>query len=243
MDNLQNLTELVREIGSSDGPTAVFAAGKLGKIGMGAAIASVVIGLLFCFLGLKLIKVISALIGLGVGAAVGGIVSSAADITGFTRIIIVFAAAVFLGALKYFLHRVGIFLMTFIATVSAVFTFVGASEKVYVMAALGAALILGIAAIIFAEPGAIIITSVLGGVSAGTGIVSLAGLTGNKFILLGIAGVLAVLGMAVQFILYSRKSGEEEKPIRRRVRKKNSMESEVEKARMLLDDDEEEDEY
>ena len=51
MDNLQNLTELVREIGSSDGPTAVFAAGKLGKIGMGAAIASVVIGLLFCFLG------------------------------------------------------------------------------------------------------------------------------------------------------------------------------------------------
>lgn len=242
MNNLQSIMELIKGIGGSDGPTAVFIAGKLGKISMGMTIASIVVGLLFCFLGLKLIKVISALMGLGIGAAAGAVISSVADITGFTRIIIIFACAVVLAVLTYFLHRVGIFLMTFAATVSAVFVFVGAGEKVYVMAALGAALILGILAMIFAEPGAIIITSVMGGCSAGTGIALLTGLTDNKFIGLGIAAVLAVLGMIVQFILHSKKAGGEEKQPSKKRKKKDSMESEVERARMLLDDDDD-DEY
>lgn len=237
MDNLQNIIELIGKNGSLDGPMAVFAAGKLGEVSMGMAIASVVIGLLFCFFGLKLIKVISALMGLCIGAAGGVVISSIAGVTGFTRIIIIFACAVVLAALVFFLHRVGIFLMTFTFTVSAVFTFVGANEKIYVIAALGAAVVLGIAAMVFAEQGAIIVTSVIGGFSAGTGIVSAAGLTGNLFIGLGIAGALAVIGMIVQFVMFSKKSGKTEKTYAKKSKKKDIMESEVEKARMLLDDD------
>lgn len=238
MDNLQNITELIGGIAGSDGPTAVFVAGKLGKVSMSMMIASIVIGLLLCFLGLKLIKVISALVGLGIGAAAGVIINSIADVTGFARIIIIFACAVVLAVLVFFLHRVGIFLMTFIATISAVFTFVGANEKVYVIAALGAAVVLGVAAMIFAEQGAIIITSVIGGFAAGAGIQSIAGLTGNRFAGLGIAGALAVIGMVMQFVMYLKKAEKPEKTHAKKTKKKDVMESEVEKARMLLDDDE-----
>ncbi|MCI8559849.1 MAG: hypothetical protein HFH03_01800 [Dorea sp.] len=242
MDNLQSIVEQIRGSESQDGPTAVFLAGRIGKISMGMAIASIVIGLLLCFLGLKLIKVISALVGVCIGAAAGTVISSIADITGFTRVIIIFACAVVLAALIFFLHRVGIFLMTFIFTVSTVFIFTGADEKIYVMAALGAAVVLGIAAMIFAEQGAIIITSVIGGASAGTGIASISGLTDNPFVSLGIAGVLAVIGMAVQFVLYAKKRKKAEKTPAKKIKKKDSMESEVEKARMLLDDEEDTDE-
>lgn len=238
MDNLQNLSEEV--IGGADGPTAVFLAGKLGTISMGISIAAIVAGLLFCFLGLRLIKVICALLGFGVGAAAGAVISSIADITGFTRIIIIFGCAIVLAALVCFLHRVGIFLMTFIATVSVVFTVVGAGDKIYVMAGLGAAVVLGVVAMIFAEPGAIIITSLIGGLSAGTGIASVAGLA-NPLIGLGIAGALAVIGMIIQFFMYSKRTGRKEKTSEKKRKKKDFMESEVEKARMLLDDDEEED--
>ncbi len=240
MDNLQNVKELIGAIGSSDGPTAVFVAGKLGKLGTGVTVASIIMGILFCFLGFKLIKVISALMGAGIGAAAGAVISSIVGASGITRIIIIFAGAVVLAALLFFLHRVGIFLMVFIAVVSAMFVFTGAGEKTYVIAALGAAVVLGVLAMIFADPGAIVITAITGGFSAGTGIASLAGLTDNSFIGLGIAGGLALFGMAVQFLLCFKKSGKKEKEFGRKTKKKDSMESEVEKARMLLDEDEDE---
>jgi len=47
--------------------------------------------------------------------------------------------------------------------------------------------------------------------------------------------------LIVQFILYSKKKGRKEKGTAKRTKKKDVMESEVEKARMLLDDDEDTD--
>lgn len=239
MDNLRSIMKLIGGDGGSDGPAAVFAAGKIGNVSMGMTIASVIVGLLFCFLGLKLIRVISALMGFGIGAAAGAVINSIVGVTGFTRVIIVFACAVVLAVLVFFLHRVGIFLITFTATISAVFIFIGANEKIYVIAALAAAVVLGVVAMIFADQGAIIVTSLIGGVSAGNGIISAAGLTGNMFVGFGIAGVLAVIGMIVQFIMYSRKSGKNGKTPVKKAKKKNVMESEVERARMLLEDEDE----
>ena len=241
MENLQKITEATEIIGGADGPTAIFLAGRLGELSMGIMIATIVIGLLFCFLGHKLIKVISALLGLCIGFGVGFAISSITGMEGMTRVIIIFGCAVVLAALLFFLYRAGIFLMTFSITVSVVFAVVGAGEKTYVMAAFGAAVVLGIVTVIFAEPAAVVITSLSGGMSAGTGIASLTGLTDNPFVGLGIAGALAAVGMIVQFILYSKKKGRKEKGTAKRTKKKDVMESEVEKARMLLDDDEDTD--
>jgi len=213
MDNLQNITEATEIIGGADGPTAIFLAGRLGELSMGIMIATIVIGLLFCFLGHKLIKVISALLGLCIGFGAGFAISSITGMEGMTRVIIIFGCAVVLAALLFFLYRAGIFLMTFSITVSAVFAVVGAGEKTYVMAAFGVAVVLGI----------------------------VTGLTDNPFVGLGIAGALAAVGMIVQFILYSKKKGRKEKGTAKRTKKKDVMESEVEKARMLLDDDEDTD--
>ncbi len=241
MDNLQSITEAAKAIGGADGPTAIFLAGKLGELGMGVMIASIAVGLLLCFLGLKLIKIISALMGFCIGAAAGTVISSIANVTGYTRIIIIFACAVVLAALIFFLYRVAVFLMAFTAVVSAVLAVFGTSEKTYVLAALGAAAVIGIIAMIFAEPGAVIVTSLSGGASAGLGIASLAGFAGNPLICLGIAAALAVPGMIVQFIMYSKREGKTERKNIKWRKKKDFMESEVEKARMLLDDDDEED--
>ena len=238
MDNLQNITETAELIGGADGPTAIFLAGSLGKLNTGIIIATIVIGLLFCFLGHKLIRVISALLGVSLGIVAGFVISSITGVEGMTRIIIIFGCAVILAALLFFLYRVGIFLMTFTVTLSVAAAVLGTGEKTYVMAALGVAAVLGIVAMIFAGPSAVIITALSGGMSAGMGIASLAGLTENPFIGIGFACGFAVAGMAVQFILYTKKAGKKEKTGGKKVKKKDSMESEVEKARMLLDDDE-----
>lgn len=234
MDNVLNVANV---IGGADGPTAVFVAGE---VNTGVMIAAVVIGLLFCFFGLKVIKVISALIGFSLGAGIGVAISSVADITGMTSIIIIFVCAVALAALAFFLHRVGVFFLTFMAVCGALLAVIDIGENMQVFIALGAALIVGILAMIFVEPGTIIVTSVVGGFSAGMNISALAGLDDNQFIGFGIAAALAIIGMIVQFMLHSRKVGKKEKMHARKFREKDSMESEVEKARMLLDDDEDE---
>ena len=96
-------------IGGADGPAAIFFAGKLNG---GTAAAAIAIGLLLCVLGLKLIKIISAFMGFAVGAGVGIGINSAAGISGFTGIIIIFALALVLAALAFFLYRIGVFFMT-----------------------------------------------------------------------------------------------------------------------------------
>lgn len=225
-------------IGGADGPTAIFLAGKLNAGTMAAAIA---IGLLLCVLGLKLVKIISALMGFAVGAGVGTGINSAAGISGFTGVIIIFACALVLAVLAFFLYRIGVFFMAASFAGSATAAFLGTGSNTHLMMAAGAALVLGILAAAFVEPGTIIITSVSGGISAGMNIAALAGLADNRFAGLGIAAALAAAGMFIQFFMYSKKAGKKAKLHSRKAKGKDSMESEVEKARLLLDDDEEDD--
>lgn len=239
MNNILDKLPDISGVGGADGPTAIFLAGKLNGGTMAAAIA---IGLLLCVLGLKLIKVISAFIGLAVGAGIGTGINNAAGISGFPCIIVIFACALVLAALAFCLYRIGVFFMTAAFTGTAVIAFMGMGSRTQLMIAAGVALILGILAAVFVEPGTIIITSVSGGFSAGMNIAALAGLADNRLVGFGIAAVLAVAGMFIQFFLYSRKAGKKEKIQSRKAKGKDSMETEVEKARLLLEDDDDADE-
>ena len=100
------------------------------------------------------------------------------------------------------------------------------------------ALILAIVAVIFVEPAIIICTGISGGVTAG---ISAAAAMGLEGIWPGyaIGAVAAILGMVVQFMMHSRKVGKKEKVYAEQVKEADSVESEVEKARMVLDDPEE----
>ena len=83
-------------------------------------------------------------------------------------------------------------------------------------------------------------SGISGGLSAGTSIAALIGLNdGNWWISYAISAALALIGIWVQFMMHSRKIGKREKVYARQVREEVSRESEVERARMILEDDEE----
>lgn len=221
-------------IGGADGPTAVFVAGEAAQ---GFFIAAIVIGLLFCLFGNKIMRVIATLAGFCAGAGIGVLITQTAKTSGLTNILIIFGCAIALTALSFFVFRIGIFI-TALGMVSAVaLSVVDVTVSLQIIIALAVTLVLAILAMIFMEPVVIIITALAGGFAAGNGIAGLAGFTDNPFIGLGIGAALAVIGMIVQFMMQSRKVGKKERLYSRRVKEKDSMESEVEKAKMFLDDD------
>lgn len=241
MNNLLNVFVKVANdtgvIGGADGPTSVFVAGKVGQ---GLFIAAVVIGLLFCFLGNKIMRVIATLVGFGVGAGVGVLITQMAETEGITNVLIIFGCALVLAAVSFFVFRIGIFLTAF-GMVSAVsLSLVDMSMNVQVIIALAVTFVLAVLAMIFMEPVVIIVTALVGGLTAGAGIAGLAGFTDNRLIGLGIGAVLAIIGMIVQFMMQSRKVGKKERLHSRKVKEKDSMESEVEKAKMFFDEDDDE---
>lgn len=72
---------------------------------------------------------------------------------------------------------------------------------------------------------------------AGLAATALTGLDRNILITYAGCAVLAILGMVVQFMMKSREVGKREKRFSEAVKEEKSVETEVEKARMLLEDD------
>ena len=109
--------------------------------------------------------------------------------------------------------------------------------------ALAAGIIVAILSVIYVEPFVIIVTGIYGGLTAGTNIAALAGLDAMTWSGIGIVigAVIAVIGIIVQFMMHSRKVGKKERNYSKKVKEQDSMESEVEKARHLLDDDDDDD--
>lgn len=233
-DLLNVMGKVTGTIGGADGPTAVFVAGKMGQVSI---VISIVIGLLLCFLGLKIMKALVTLVGFVAGAGIGVGITQIAGLEGIINVLVIFGCAFLLAALSYFVYRLGIFITAFGIIGSITLTIIDTSINLQVLIALGVTLLLAVLAMIFMEPAVIIITALAGGFLAGTDILALAGFSEHMFISLGISILLAVLGMVVQFMMHSRKVGKKEKLYSKKVKEKDSMESEVEKARMLLDDD------
>ena len=98
---MEDVLNLVTVIGGADGPTSVFVAGEVGQV---AIVVSVVIGLLLCFFGLKVMKILVTLVGFIVGAGIGVGINEAAGITGLTSLLVIFGAAILLAVLSYFLY-------------------------------------------------------------------------------------------------------------------------------------------
>ncbi len=97
-------------------------------------------------------------------------------------------------------------------------------------------LILAILAVIFTEPLMIVVTAFAGGMSVGTAVEMLVDLPFAGVARLVIGVVVAIIGMIVQFMMQSRKLGKKEKKFSEKIKEQDSVESEVEKARMILDD-------
>lgn len=235
MDEVLNVSNIMD--GASGNAKMILEEFGQGQQAAGVLITAAIVGVLLCLFGFKLIRVLTALTGFFLGAAVGTIICGVAQLTGMTVVIVIFACAVVLALLSFFLYRVGIFFFVLQMVVGAAFSFIDPASTVQLLIALGAGIVAAVLAVIFIEPVVIILTSISGGIWAGTAITQLTGLDGNPVIGLGISIILAVVGMIVQFMMQSRKVGRKEKIHSEKVKEKVSMESEVEKARMILDDD------
>ena len=197
-----------------------------------------IVGLLICFFGLKLIRLQAALVGFLMGALIGIGVAWTAGISGLTFAIVVFACGAVLAALSFFLYKFGVFCVVFCVCLGMGVQIADPQSTLPLVIVLVIALILAIVAVIFVEPAIIICTGISGGVTAG---ISAAAALGLEGIWPGyaIGAVAAILGMVVQFMMHSRKVGKKEKVYAEQVKEADSVESEVEKARMVLDDPEE----
>lgn len=197
-----------------------------------------IVGLLICFFGLKLIRFQAALVGFLMGALIGIGVAWTAGISGLTFAIVVFACGAVLAALSFFLYKFGVFCVVFCVCLGMGVQIADPQSTLPLVIVLAIALILAIVAVIFVEPAIIICTGISGGVTAG---ISAAAAMGLEGIWPGyaIGAVAAILGMVVQFMMHSRKVGKKEKVYAEQVKEADSVESEVEKARMVLDDPEE----
>ena len=197
-----------------------------------------IVGLLICFFGLKLIRLQAALVGFLMGALIGIGVAWTAGISGLTFAIVVFACGAVLAALSFFLYKFGVFCVVFCVCLGMGVQIADPQSTLPLVIVLAIALILAIVAVIFVEPVIIICTGISGGVTAG---ISAAAAMGLEGIWPGyaIGAVAAILGMVVQFMMHARKVGKKEKVYAEQVKEADSVESEVEKARMVLDDPEE----
>ena len=156
--------------------------------------------------------------------------------------IVTLGCAVVLAALSFFLYRMGVFFTVFVSVLGICISVMYPGTNLMLVIYLAAALVFAILSAIFVEPLVIVVTAVSGGVNAALAIVSLAGLSGNLLITVGIAAVIIIVGMIVQFMMHSRKIGKKEKKQAEIIKEKDSVESEVEKARLILDDFDDEDE-
>ena len=228
--NETTLVKGISAIGSMDGPTSVFLAGKL-SVGVFAAV--IAIGILIGFFGLKLVKVVAAFLGFLIGAGVGAGICALAGIEGIASVAVILVCAILLAVVSFL-----VFVMIFICSMGVLAAVIPAQSSVITIVELAVALVLAILAAIFAEPMIIVITGIAGGFLAGPAILDLAGITDPSWLKYAAGAVLAFVGLMIQFMMQSSKIGKKERIKSEHIKEQVSMENEVEKARMILDEDE-----
>ena len=222
---------------SADGPTSIFVAAKTPEI-MGVLIATVVVGLIIALFGLKLVRVISTIVGLGIGAGIGVVISMAFGLDNVKMIAAIAVCGVVLGIMCAALRKFGIFIMTFFGSFGTFVTLLETKSWIALGICAVIALIVAVLTVIFAEFLVIFVTGIMGGVEAGMALPFILGMTKISWIGYAMSAAIAVIGIVVQTMMQSRKIGKKEKIFSKKIKEQVSMESEVEKARMLLDEGE-----
>ncbi len=232
--NMENVTSVLN---SADGPASFFVAAKTPEV-MGVLIATVVVGVIIALFGLKIVRVISALMGLGTGAAIGAVVSIAVGFDTTKTLIAIAACGIVLCILCAVLRKFGIFVMTFLGSFGTFIALIETKSVIVLGICAAVALVVAILTVIFAEFLVIFVTGIMGGVEAGMALPFVLGMTKVSWIGYVMSAAIAVIGIVVQTMMQSRKIGKKEKIFSKKIKEQVSMESEVEKARMLLDDGE-----
>lgn len=225
MDQIAGASNLIEEMGST------------------VLIAVLVLALLNCFLGLKLVRIWGAILGLALGTAAGFAISSAFGLEWMICLGIGAVVGIILAILAAKFYHTGVFLFCWVTSAVIIYPLLNLETLVQLGVTLGAGLVIALLTLKLVRPIVIVLSSVQGGLTAGTAIAGLLGYTdGLVRYFIGI-GIL-ILGIIIQLVMESHKRGKLDKKKAHEIRQKESTETEVEKARALLDnlDDASEDE-
>jgi hypothetical protein len=234
-EDAMEMLESISIIGGADGPTSIFLAGV---IKTQVLVGAIVIGLILCVFGLRLMKLLSAVVGLLIGAGIGSAIVAIAGLEGTVSLIVLLGCGIVMALLAFFLKRIGAFISVFCYVFGALMSVLPNDSGLFLIIAGAVALALAVVAAIYLEPIVVVVSSIAGGVLAGPAIIALVGLDEKKWIGYIIAAILAALGVLIQLLMQSGKIKKKEKMHSQKVKEEESRESEVEKARMILDDGE-----
>ena len=129
-------------------------------VSLGLLALSIAIGLVVCFFGVKLLKVLAAVIGLAIGAGVGALISVMVNANSMTMTIIVLIAAVVGAVLMVFLRRLSSFVVVFIYAFSACAMLLSPNSTVMWIISVVIPAILAILAAVFVDPLVIVLTGI-----------------------------------------------------------------------------------
>ena len=147
MEQLSGIQEQLNQIVEGQ-QLNVFAEGGA-AVGVGAAAAGIVVGLLICFFGLKLVKFLGALVGFFVGALIGAVIALVAGLDGLAFAGVVVAAGVILAVLSWFLYRIGVFFLVFLQVLGIASSILQPQSVVLTGVCAVAALVVAILAVIY----------------------------------------------------------------------------------------------
>ena len=221
-----DLNGVIREIGMESH--------VLTQTEMIALAVTAVLGLLFCLLGLKIIRAWAALTGLTFGFAAGVTAGGLAGLSGTGMLIAGGVLGLILAVLGAALYRVGVFLTVFVSTGGMAVCLIAPKNWVAAVICLAIALVAAILAVRFVVVFTIIATSIYGAAVAGTAVYHLLPVSGD-IILISLCAVICIIGVLVQLLLESRKQKKKSLQKAAEIREEKSTANEVERARAMMD--------
>lgn len=209
--------------------------GRMKTIILAVLAVAILAGLLWCFLGLKLIRLWSALLGLAVGGGIGFAAASAFGLDSKMALIAGGVLGLLLAILSAVFYHAGVFLVAWITGCTLGLYILQPQDWKIFLACVGAGLVIALFTLRYAELIIIVLTGIYGAAGAGTAIALLLPFKG-KMIRLVICAVLAVLGIAVQLLMESGKQKKKNLEKAKKLREQNSVANDIEKARAMIDE-------
>lgn len=201
-----------------------------------ALIVTAVAGLLFCLLGLKIVRLWAAMLGFSVGAVAGFAVAQVAGgLDPGVCLIAGLVCGVILALLGAILYRVGVFLTVLISMTLFCVYVINPINWIMVLVCLMIGLVAAVLSVKFVEVITIIVTSAFGAVLAGNAVYQLLPITGQIICIL-ICVAFGIVGVLIQLLLESRKRKKKSLKKAEAIRQEKSTENEVEKARAMMVD-------
>ena len=198
-----------------------------------AILVILVIGLLWCFAGHLMVRLWAALMGLGLGFIFGALVASLFTPDALILIISGGVLGLTFGLLAGFILPLGVFLVTLLTVFGFMAILLSAQSVTMLIVALVIGLIFAIITFKFPIPTIIIITALCGAFVAAETLYILVNY--NLIIYAVVIIALAVGGMCTQFLFENGRRKREHLDKANQIKENKSRDSEIEKARNLVD--------